>query len=147
MHLKQLSKLIAISIFVCSFCLTSIASFAQNTKKTSTKTTTKPIITFEATYYLADTLEEGQEVMHYFNFENTGNAPLIIKNATATCGCTQPTFPFIPIMPGEKSRIGMRFNSRTKFGVQKPSISVFTNASKQPKILVLETFVKTKNKN
>jgi hypothetical protein len=35
-----------------------------------------------------------------FEFKNTGDAPLIIADVQSTCGCTIPTKPTEPIMPG-----------------------------------------------
>ena len=39
----------------------------------------------------------------------TVTEPLIIKNAKGSCGCTVPTWPREPIMPGETSKIGVKY--------------------------------------
>ena len=44
-----------------------------------------------------------------FNFENTGNALLVINQIKASCGCTKPEFPTHPIKPGEKGKIKVKF--------------------------------------
>lgn len=73
-------------------------------------------------------ITQGERVEHSFVFENTGDADLEILNVDVTCGCTVPTFPFIPIAPGEKGTISVTYNSTGKLGNQKPMITVITNA-------------------
>jgi hypothetical protein len=38
----------------------------------------------------------------HFTFTNTGETPLLIEKATATCGCTVPKWPKDPIPAGGK---------------------------------------------
>ena len=45
-----------------------------------------------------------------FEFTNTGDAPLIITNAQSTCGCTVPSYPKEPIMPGKSGKIEVKYN-------------------------------------
>ena len=45
-----------------------------------------------------------------FEFTNTGNAPLIITNVQSTCGCTVPSKPKEPIMPGKSDKIEVKYN-------------------------------------
>jgi hypothetical protein len=40
-----------------------------------------------------------------FEFTNTGDAPLIITNVQSTCGCTVPTRPTEPILPGKTGKM------------------------------------------
>ena len=53
---------------------------------------------------------------HTFKFKNTGNAPLLIESATASCGCTIPNKPEEAIMPGEIGELDVIF--RPKEGQQ-----------------------------
>ena len=48
-----------------------------------------------------------------FEFKNTGDAPLIITNVVSTCGCTVPTKPTQPIMPGKSDKIEVQYNMNT----------------------------------
>lgn len=64
-----------------------------------------------------------------FPFTNTGNKPLVINQAVASCGCTVPTYTKKPIAPGEKGEIKVVYNGEGKFpGHFKKSITVRTNA-------------------
>ena len=73
------------------------------------------------------TLSEGDTVEHVFAFTNTGEFPLIINNITASCGCTTPEWPHEPVLPGAKSSVRVRFNSRGKMGEQNKTVTIFAN--------------------
>jgi hypothetical protein len=62
-----------------------------------------------------------------FEFTNTGNTPLIITNVLSTCGCTVPTKPEAPIMPGKKGKIEVKYNMAT--GPIRKTITVESNAA------------------
>ena len=62
-----------------------------------------------------------------FEFTNTGNAPLIITNVLSTCGCTVPTKPDAPILPGKKGKIEVKYNMAT--GPIRKTITVESNAA------------------
>jgi hypothetical protein len=89
-------------------------------------------ITFEEDSYFFGEIEEGDLVKHTFKFQNDGDGTLIIKDATATCGCTRPDFPFVPIKPGETGDINVVFNSTGKVGPQKKAVTIFSNG--QPRV-------------
>ncbi len=73
------------------------------------------------------TIEEGQKIEIAFEFTNKGKKPLVIKNVTATCGCTVPEIPKEPIMPGQKGFIKAVFDSQGRPGVNQKSITVEAN--------------------
>lgn len=62
-----------------------------------------------------------------FEFKNTGNAPLIISNVQSTCGCTVPSFPKDPIMPGKSGKIDVKYNMTP--GPIRKTITVESNAA------------------
>ena len=47
-----------------------------------------------------------------FKFKNTGNVPLVISSATASCGCTIPNKPEKPINPGEMGELDVIFRPK-----------------------------------
>ena len=61
-----------------------------------------------------------------FIFTNTGNAPLIITNVLSTCGCTVPTKPTEPVMPGKTGKITVKYNMAP--GPIRKTITVESNA-------------------
>jgi len=63
-----------------------------------------------------------------FKFKNVGNAPLIIHQAVASCGCTVPAYTKKPIKAGEEGTIEVTYNGAGKFpGKFKKTITVRTN--------------------
>ena len=63
-----------------------------------------------------------------FTFTNVGDAPLVINQAVASCGCTVPQYTKSPIAPGQKGTIEVTYNGAGKIpGHFKKSITVRTN--------------------
>ena len=86
-----------------------------------------PAFSFVAEDHDFGTINDGDIVEKIFKFTNTGDAPLIISNATATCGCTVPKWPKEPIAVGETGEIQVRFNSRNKVGIQNKTVTITAN--------------------
>jgi hypothetical protein len=77
---------------------------------------------------------EGEVVYHTYKFTNTGDEPLIIKNAKASCGCTVPQWPRNPIAPGETGEMQVKFDTkgRGKAGGKPQSKRVTVTANTNP---------------
>ncbi len=114
-------------------------------KRSASKKTAK--MKFENDTYAFGIIKPGDVIEHKFEFTNTGNTDLVITNAEATCGCTQPSFPFIPIPPGEKGYIGVKYDSTGKLGSQKPTVTLTTNAYPKTQKVYLEGVVISKMSN
>ena len=108
------------------------ASFKEadnSSLKTASTNGAAPQFSFkEETYDFGD-ITEGDVVEHIFTFTNTGDAPLVIQDAKASCGCTIPKKPEQPVAPGETSEIGVKFNSSSKSGVVKKAITITANTN------------------
>lgn len=74
--------------------------------------------------------KEDDNGLRVFEFTNTGDAPLIITNVQSTCGCTVPTKPKEPIMPGKSDKIEVKYNMHT--GPIRKTITVESNAVNFP---------------
>ena len=84
-------------------------------------------IEYQQAEYDFGTIKEGEVVMHTFKFKNTGDVPLVIQNASATCGCTVPKKPEQPIAPGKTGEIQVRFDSSNKPGPTSKVVTVTAN--------------------
>lgn len=73
-------------------------------------------------------VKKGEKVEHSYTFTNTGDEPLIISNAKASCGCTVPTWPKEPIAPGETGEIPVIFDAKSP-GNQTKTITVTANTT------------------
>ena len=74
-----------------------------------------------------------------FTFTNVGQAPLVINQAVASCGCTVPSYTKEPIAPGKTGAIKVTYNGKGKFpGHFKKSITVRTNGKPEMSRLYVE---------
>jgi len=94
-------------------------------------------IDFESKVVDYGILEHNANGEREFVFTNNGTEPLIIKNAKGSCGCTVPTWPREPIMPGETSKIGVKY-ATNRVGKFTKTITLTTNVGKKPVILTVK---------
>ena len=107
--------LVYLTVFV------GMASFAQ----------TGPKIEFKEETINYGEVEKGKDDgIRVFEFTNTGDAPLIIKNAKSSCGCTVPEWPKEPIAPGGKGKIKVQYNMNP--GPISKTITIESNAVNKP---------------
>jgi hypothetical protein len=103
-----------------------------------------PVMTFDKSEHDFGTIEQGTPQETIFTFTNTGNAPLIITNATSSCGCTVPEYPKNkPIAPGESGELLVKFNGSGQNQVTK-TITVSANTEKGNELLRIKAFVNPK---
>lgn len=111
------------------------------------KETFYPEITFEETEYDFGKIAKGTPVEHTFTFTNTGRAPLVITNATSSCGCTVPTYPKNEtIAPGETGQLLVKYNGSGNGQVTKTvTVSANTEAGKEQ--IKIKAFVEAEGTN
>ncbi|MGB1075044.1 MAG: DUF1573 domain-containing protein [Flavobacteriales bacterium] len=74
------------------------------------------------------TVAEGSTFDHFFVMKNTGNAPLVLADVSATCGCTVArNWPKTPIAPGEEIEIELTYDSRGRQGEIDSKVLVVAN--------------------
>ena len=121
--------------FIAFFALTLSISFAQVDKKEATNQPVDgPNMKFEVTEIDYGTIEKGSDPLRVFNFVNTGTEPLIIKHAKGSCGCTVPKYPKEPILPGESSKIEVRYDTK-RVGPFSKTVTLTTNEIAQKRVL------------
>ena len=111
----------------------AVASAAQDGKF--------PAISFDENEYDFGTIKEGDIVNHTFKFKNTGDAPLVINKATASCGCTVPQWPKDPVPAGGTGEIQVKFNSRGKHDQQTKFITISANTKPESTRITLKGMV------
>ena len=83
--------------------------------------------------------EKEAKVSCVFTYTNVGDAPLVINQAVASCGCTVPEYTKTPVQPGESGQIKVTYNGSGKFpGHFKKSITVRTNGKVEMTRLYIE---------
>lgn len=91
------------------------------------------VATFETETYDYGQIKQHDTAPRLFKFTNTGTAPLVIKNAQASCGCTAPKFSQEPLMPGAYAVIEAKYNAAA-IGNFTKYITVTTNDPKRETI-------------
>ena len=99
-----------------------------------------PEMEFEETAYDFGNIARGTAVEHVFKFKNTGKAPLVIVDATSTCGCTVPSYPKEPIQPGETGELLVKYNGSGLNEVTKV-VTVKSNTEKGSETVKITAFV------
>lgn len=94
-----------------------------------------PVLTFAESQFDFGDIQPDSKVRHTFKFTNTGKTPLLIADATASCGCTTPSWTKEPIAPGRTGEMEVQFDSRGKQGLINKQVSVRANT--QPSITTI----------
>lgn len=95
-------------------------------------------IIFKEESYNFTEVPEGPQVTHEFKFTNTGKEPLILTNVRASCGCTTPSWPKEPILPGKDGAILVTYNTQGRPGAFNKSITITSNADTPDKIIYIK---------
>ena len=83
--------------------------------------------------------EKNPKVTCTFKFKNTGDGPLVIHQAIASCGCAVPQYPKEPIKPGEGGEVTVTYNGAGKFpGHFRKTITLRTNGKNEITRRVIE---------
>lgn len=90
---------------------------------------TFPVMSFKEEQFDFGEIDQGTHVEHVFTFTNTGDAPLVITNASSSCGCTIPQYPREPVAPGEEGELLVKFDGSGRGTVSK-NITLTTNTEK-----------------
>jgi hypothetical protein len=114
------------------FVLAVLNINAQNSNTTSTDS-----IIFTKTTHDYGNLNQGDDGNCEFVFTNKGNAPLLITNVRASCGCTAPDWTREPVMPGKTGTIKAAYNTQIT-GAFTKTISVNSNAANSTVTLIIK---------
>ena len=126
--MKKILTILALSLIIC-VC-------AEAKKK-------QAVIEFkETTYSFGNIPEKGGRVSHTFTFTNTGDANLVIIDASADCGCTEPEFPAQPIAPGKTGTIKVTYDPLYRPGPFSKAITIRSNAKNKKATLKITGVVK-----
>ena len=74
-----------------------------------------------------------------FTFTNTGDKPLMVLRAQASCGCTTPEYTRKPLRPGESGSIKVTYHAKGRPGTFEKSIHVFDNSEPGHKTVLVIT--------
>ncbi|OPC56978.1 DUF1573 domain-containing protein [Elizabethkingia miricola] len=89
-------------------------------------------------------VKKGDHVEHTYTVTNTGDKPLVISTVKPGCGCTAPEYTKDPILPGQKGKVTLKFDSSSFDGLQNKYAEVYTNTEKSPVVLTFSANVLNK---
>lgn len=112
---------------------TDNANDETETTSEATKTGAITVIEYVEEKHNFGNVRYPSENLHTFRFKNTGNAPLVIESATASCGCTVPNKPEKPILPGEFGEMDVIFRPKEGQAGQVVTKTVTVTANTEPK--------------
>jgi|JFJP01.1.fsa_nt_gi hypothetical protein len=136
------------SVLILSVVLFGVLMFSC-TPKTDTEAqnvqisdTGAAVIQFKHTEFDFGEVMEGEKVTHTYQFVNTGGKALVIKSASASCGCTAPSFTKEPVPSGGEGFVEVMFNTHGRTGHQSKTVTISTNASEERVVLKFTAEVK-----
>ena len=88
-----------------------------------------PAITFKQLVHNYGNVYKGDNGSFSFKFVNTGKEPLILSRPRSSCGCTVPSWPKEPIMPGDSGNIKVTYNTHI-LGAFNKTVTVYSNSPK-----------------
>lgn len=111
-------------LFVFAFVAFATVSFAQG------------VLKFKGEKHDFGKVDQGKPATYSFEFVNTGNQPVVISNAQASCGCTTPEWTKDPILPGKTGFVKATYNAAA-VGPFNKSVTVYSNAETPTLVLTL----------
>ncbi|UMB54958.1 DUF1573 domain-containing protein [Lutibacter sp. A64] len=120
-----------LTLLFIGFIAFSIKAQEKNANNT-TVDPNAPAFEFEKEVIDYGKIEQNADGVRVFKFTNTGKSPLIISRIQSSCGCTVPTKPKDPIMPGKTGEIEVKYATNRIGGFNK-TITIFSNATEPTK--------------
>ena len=128
---------------ILSMVILFTGAFMANAQQVTTQTATPadnpnaPEISFEKTVHDYGTMIQGADGTCEFKFTNTGKEPLILSKPISSCGCTVPTWPQEPILPGKSDVIKVTYNTQN-VGMINKTVTVTSNAKTSKVVLQIK---------
>jgi Protein of unknown function (DUF1573) len=94
-----------------------------------------PMIAFDTTLFDFGTIPYAGNGSCTFTFTNTGDAPLIIETFRTSCGCLVPYWDQEPVLPGQKGKARLKYDTRRAGPFQKTA-TLQSNATNAPMVLL-----------
>ncbi|MGB0934161.1 MAG: DUF1573 domain-containing protein [Lishizhenia sp.] len=103
---------------------------------------TQTTIAFNKEIHDFGTVLPETEASYTFTVINTGDKPLVIEDAKASCGCTVPKKPEAPIAPGEEGELEVTFKSKPgQTGVISKTVTITANIPNKTTTLQIKATV------
>lgn len=127
--------IILIVAILCTF-----GANAQFKSKTKTPVVEAPVSKDPSIFLEKDvvdygTINKGSERVRTFRVMNKGAMPLLVTNCSGSCGCTVPTCPREPILPGKSAEISVNYDTG-RVGPFEKQVNISSNDPANPNKVV-----------
>ncbi|MDQ3192817.1 MAG: DUF1573 domain-containing protein [Bacteroidota bacterium] len=113
----------------------------QNVEATQVSSGPATAVAFKKSEHDFGKIKQDSKNTHKFKFTNTGINPLIIENATGSCGCTVPEYPKEPIAPGATGEITVEYSPGKQQGAQSKTVTITANTEPKQTMLTISANV------
>lgn len=140
--MKKIILILVVALFATSTQAQKILK--KGTKKADIAVTSKkaeavvvaPISTEPSIFLANDVVEygvisKGADGVRTFMVTNKGAQPLLLTNCSGSCGCTVPTCPREPILPGKSAEIQVKYDTNRPGPISK-TVTIMSNDPKNP---------------
>lgn len=129
------------NLALCGALLVAASLFAQGTAGKPKAVAAEPVKD-------VGVVAKGEKAVHDFVIRNEGDAPLLIQEVRAACGCTVADYDKV-IAPGQSGKVRVSVDTTTFNGAIAKGVTVFTNdpATPQTELTIqaqVEPFIKVK---
>jgi hypothetical protein len=131
--MKKIVLLLAMMVFA-AFAVNAQTGQQPVTPAPAPENPNAPVITFEKTVHDYGTVKYEGDGKCEFKFTNTGKEPLILTTVKSSCGCTVPSWPREPILPGQSDVIKVEYKTN-RVGTINKTITVESNAKNKTEVL------------
>lgn len=115
--------------------------FAANSQPSPKFPKSTAEIKFDTEVYEFGIIPYGVPVNHVFKVTNTGKAPLLITNVSASCGCVTYEWTKEPILPNKTGFVKATYNAASDAPFSK-TLTVTSNAGRSTVVLTIKGVVK-----
>ncbi len=118
--------------FIATFlmiALVAVKSFSQDI--ISTPSSGGPQISFVLETIDYGKIDKGADGIRFFEIVNNGDQPLNITSCSGSCGCTVPTCPKEPVLPGQSAKIQVKYDTN-RVGPFSKTVTIVSNAVNAP---------------
>jgi hypothetical protein len=124
-------------LYVLPFLITGLSALLSSEKVWSPPVESErgPMITFDTTLFDFGTIPYAGNGSCSFTFTNSGDAPLIIESFRTSCGCLVPYWDQEPVLPGQKGKVRLKYDTRRAGPFQKTA-TLLSNATNAPMVLL-----------
>lgn len=118
-------------MFILTLVLFTAFQLNAQTSNQQADNPNAPVITFDKVVHDYGTIVQNSDGGCEFEFTNDGKEPLILSRPKSSCGCTVPTWPKQPILPGKSDVIKVTYTTN-RVGPFNKTVTIYSNASNNP---------------